>query len=94
MNNNAPNLNNNLDDEMLPEYYFSEGVRGKHYEAYRQRHNGTINKEYGTKVVQNFVLEEGPIILDPDVKAYFPDSESVNHALRTLINLIPKSKKK
>ena len=28
-------------------------------------------------------------MLEPDVKKYFPDSESVNHALRTLIELIP-----
>ncbi|MDJ0597522.1 MAG: hypothetical protein QNJ37_01560 [Crocosphaera sp.] len=94
MNKNDSNLNNNLEDDMLPEYDFSQGVRGKHYQAYRQGHNVTINKEDGTKVVQNFVLEENTIILDPDVKEYFPDSESVNHALRTLINLIPKSKKK
>ncbi|WP_107666778.1 hypothetical protein [Cyanothece sp. BG0011] len=94
MNNNEPNLNNNIEDDMLPEYDFSQGVRGKHYHAYRQGHQVTINKEDGTKVVQNFVLEEGSIILDPDVKEYFPDSESVNNALRTLINLIPKSKKK
>ena len=94
MNNNDPNLNKNLGDDMLPEYDFSQGVRGKHYQAYRKGNRVTINKEDGTKVVQNFVLEEGTIRLDPDVKEYFPDSESVNHALRTLINLIPKSKKK
>ena len=29
------------------------------------------------------------IELDPDVKKYFPDSESVNQALRGLIKLIP-----
>ncbi|EAZ91025.1 hypothetical protein [Crocosphaera chwakensis] len=81
-------------DEMLPEYDFSQGVRGKHYQAYREGHSVTINQEDGTTVVQNFVLEEGTIILDPDVKEYFPDSESVNHALRTLINLIPKSREK
>ena len=94
MNNNDPNLNKNLGDDMLPEYDFSQGVRGKHYQDYRKGHNVIINKEDGTKVVQNFVLEEASIILDPDVKEYFPDSESVNHALRTLINLIPKSNKK
>ncbi len=93
MNNNDQNLNNNLGDDMLPEYDFSQGVRGKHYQDYRKGHNVIINKEDGTKVVQNFILEEASIILDPDVKEYFPDSESVNHALRTLINLIPKSAK-
>jgi hypothetical protein len=29
------------------------------------------------------------ITLDPDVREYFPDSESVNRALRGLIALIP-----
>jgi hypothetical protein len=29
------------------------------------------------------------ILLDPDVRAYFPDSESVNRTLRSLIALIP-----
>jgi hypothetical protein len=32
----------------------------------------------------------GPtVILEPDAAAYFPDSESVNNVLRTLIALIP-----
>ena len=30
------------------------------------------------------------IILEPDVRKYFPDSESVNHALRCLIPLLRK----
>ena len=29
------------------------------------------------------------VILEPDVREYFPDSESVNNALRSLIMLIP-----
>jgi len=34
----------------------------------------------------------GSVVLDPDVRAYFPDEESVNNALRTLIALVhPKS---
>jgi len=39
--------------------------------------------------VQHF----GPMIqLDPDVSVYFPNSESVNKALRTLIALVPNKK--
>ena len=34
--------------------------------------------------------ENDVIILEPDVKKYFPDSESVNKTLRNLIKLIPK----
>jgi hypothetical protein len=29
------------------------------------------------------------VMLDPDVRAYFPDTEAVNTALRGLIALIP-----
>lgn len=81
------------EEEMLPHYDFTGGVRGKHYQAYRQGHTVTIHQEDGTTIVQHFNLEDGAIMLDPDVKAYFPDAESVNHALRTLINLIPEPRR-
>ncbi len=32
---------------------------------------------------------ERMVMLDPDVREYFPDSESVNRTLRSLIKLIP-----
>jgi hypothetical protein len=32
-------------------------------------------------------------MLEPDVQEYFPDSQSVNHALRTLIELIPSKRR-
>jgi len=34
--------------------------------------------------MKHFTLAEGAVMLDPDVKAAFPDSEAVNRALRTL----------
>ena len=77
------------DEDMLPEYDFTGGVRGKHYQAYRQGHRVTIHQDDGTTIVQQFTLEDGAIMLDPDVREYFPDAASVNHALRTLIHLIP-----
>ena len=80
-------------DEMLPEYDFRGGVRGKHYKAYRQGHTVTINKTDGTTEVQHFKLEEGAVMLEPEVQAYFPDSEAVNKALRGLILLLPKNTK-
>ena len=58
---------NSNDDEMRSEYDFSQGVRGKHYQAYRA----------GTNVV----------FLEPDLAAVFPDSASVNQALRLLVKL-------
>jgi hypothetical protein len=33
-------------------------------------------------------LAEGTVLLQPDVREYFPDSESVNAALRSLIALM------
>jgi len=31
-----------LDDELLPEYDFRGGVRGKHFRAYQQGHTGCL----------------------------------------------------
>ena len=54
-------------DETRAEYDFSDGVRGKYYEAYQQSSN--------------------VVVLDPDVAAIFPDSASVNEALRLLARI-------
>jgi hypothetical protein len=80
--------------EMRTEYDFSGGVRGRHAAAYQQGHTVAIHKKDGTTIVQNFKLEEGAVVLAPDVREYFPDAESVNTALRTLIAIAPKSRKK
>ncbi len=45
----------NLDeDDMLPEYDFSKGVRGKHHQAYLQGHSVTIDHQDGTTTTQEF----------------------------------------
>jgi hypothetical protein len=77
--------------EMRAEYDFSGGVRNKHAAAYRQGHSVTIHKKDGSTVVQHFTLEDGAVMIDPDVREYFPDSESVNAALRSLIAIASKS---
>ena len=61
-------LNNETDPDMLDEYDFSEGVRGKY--------------------VDRFAKGSNVIVLDPDVAQVFPDSESVNQALRALAEII------
>lgn len=58
-------------DEMLDEYNFSKGVRGKYATRYAS----------GTNVV----------VLDPDVAQLYPDSASVNRALRAIAEVAPKS---
>lgn len=80
--------------EMRAEYDFSEGARGKHATVYHEGHTVTIHKKDGSTVVQNFKLEEGAVVLAPDVREYFPDAESVNNALRTLIAIAPKARKR
>jgi hypothetical protein len=87
-------INNTLRDEMdemLPEYDFSgqKGVRGKYYRARQKGYIIRIHNEDGTTTTRHI----GPTItLEPDVAEYFPDAESVNNALRTLIALVPEKK--
>lgn len=81
---------------MRAEYDFSAmkgGVRGKYYEAYREGHKVVIHKEDGTDSTQYFKLEEGAVMLEPDVVKYFPTSDAVNKALRSLIEIIPVRKR-
>jgi hypothetical protein len=42
------------EDDMLPEYDFSKGVRGKHHQAYQQGHSVTIHHQDGTTNTQEF----------------------------------------
>lgn len=81
---------------MLPEYDFEDrkGVRGKYYDAYRQGHTVRIHQDGSTVTEQHFTLEEGAIMLERDVREYSPTSESVNRVLRSLITLIPRSRRR
>jgi hypothetical protein len=51
-----------------------------------------IHNADGTSVVKH-IKREKQIVLDPEVREYFPDSNAVNHALRTLIGLFSKERK-
>jgi len=81
-------------EEMQAEYRLSEdkAVRGKYHRAYREGHSVRIHGADGTVTVQHFTLQEGSVMLEPDVRSYFPTSESVNKALRLLIELAPRKK--
>ncbi|MBP0007454.1 MULTISPECIES: hypothetical protein [unclassified Roseofilum] len=64
------NINNEMDDELRPEYDFSQltgGIKGKYVERYRAGNN--------------------LVLLDPDVAKAFPSEESVNEALRLLMEI-------
>jgi hypothetical protein len=62
------------DNDMLEEYDFSKGIRGKYAKRYAE----------GSNVV----------IIDPEISKEFPDSESVNEALKYLMLIIKKHQKK
>ena len=57
--------------QQVPDYDFSDGVRGKYAARFAT----------GTNVV----------VLSPDVAEFFPDSEAVNEALRTLVRVSAKT---
>jgi hypothetical protein len=86
--------NKSPSDDMLPEYDLEgkKGVRGKYAKSLQKGYSVRVLNEDGTVTVQAFVPKENTVLLDPDVKAYFPDSESVNRTLRSLIDLIPEKK--
>ena len=76
-------------EEMRAEYDFSKAERGKFYRPLDKGYTAHVTKNNGT-VVNHYMLAEGTVLLAPDVLEYFPDSESVNEALRSLIQLIDK----
>lgn len=78
---------------MRAEYYLRGGARGKHYKAMQAGYTITIHEADGTTVVKEVMPKEGAVVLEPDVRAYFPNSESVNKTLRCLIPLLPKKLK-
>jgi hypothetical protein len=83
----------NLADDMRPEYDFSGGVRGKYAKAIRE--NGCTIRVYETDstFTEKRVAGENTITLAPDVREYFPTSQAVNRALRTLIALVPEKRR-
>ena len=40
-----------------------------------------------TNMIEQVKMKEGTVQLDPDVRAWFPDSASVNQALRVMVKL-------
>jgi len=56
------------DTDLLEEYDFSKGIRGKYSKRFKS----------GSNVV----------VIDPDVAKYFPDHDSVNSSLRSIVTII------
>lgn len=78
---------------MRAECGFSAGVCGKHYRAMQAGYTVTIHKTDGTTLVKDVVPKANAVLLEPDVHEYFPDSRSVNEALRCLIPLLSKKRR-
>lgn len=79
---------------MREEYDFAGGVRGKHTQMLQSGYTITVHKGDRTRVVKRVQPTEGTVVLEPEVRVYFPDSESVNTALRNLISLIPTKRRR
>lgn len=73
---------------MRPEYDFSKAERGKFHRPLNKGYKTRVTKRDGTIAVNQYTIAEGTVVLAPDVLEYFPDSESVNEALRSLIKLM------
>jgi hypothetical protein len=74
--------------EMRAEYDFTGGVRGKHHRAMQAGYSITVRQEDGTTITKEIVPRQGAVVVEPDLRPYFPDSEAVNRALRCLIPLL------
>ena len=75
---------------MRSEYDFSKGKRGKFNRPLEKGYTVHIHQDDGTTVINHYTLAEGTVLLAPDVREYFSDSDSVNEALRSLIQLTEK----
>lgn len=71
-------------------YDFSKAERGKLYRPLDKGYKVHVHQSDGTVVVNHYTLAEGTVLLAPDVREYFSDSQSVNEALRSLIELMEK----
>jgi len=81
------------DTDMRAQYDFRGGVRGKHYKAMQAGYTIAIHQANGTTIAKDVMPKRGAVVLEPDIQAYFPDSDSVNRTLRCLIPLLPQKRR-
>ena len=75
---------------MRPEYDFHKAERGKFYHPLDNEYKVHVHQDYGTVEVNQYTLADGTVLLAPDVRTYFTDSQTVYEALRSLIHLAEK----
>ena len=80
-------------DEISP-VDFSVGVRGKHSAPYRRGHTIKVRQDDGAITVQKFIPDSDAVVIDRDVRTYFPDADSINNALRAIIGILPNNKQR
>ena len=59
----------------------AERLLDNRYRIYLRHEDGSVS-------VRRYKLEDGAVLLAPDLRAYFPDSEATNRALRGLVEII------
>ena len=89
MNDQSTNSVPHENDDMLAEYDFSTGERGKHHQTFERGFKVFIHKQDGPVEERDCDLPDGTSMLDPDLRDFFPDSHAVNRTLRGLLQLIP-----
>jgi hypothetical protein len=78
--------------DMRPEYDFSTMQAlpcGTHYKDLSKGYTSIVHHPEGSKGITHYRPLEGCVVLDRDVREYFPDADAVNTALRGLIALVP-----
>lgn len=76
-------------DEMRAEYDLSGGVRGKYAQQLKEQgYTIRVHQPEGG-FTERVVPGDQVVVLDADVQAVFPDSESINNALRAIISAMP-----
>jgi hypothetical protein len=58
----------------------------------REGYTTEVTHGDGSKTITHSQLHPDSVVIDRDVRAYFPGSEAINQALRGLIALIPKKR--
>jgi hypothetical protein len=63
-------------------------------EEWEMRSEYDFSDAHPNKYAKKYAEGTNLVIIEPDLIEFFPDSESVNNALRALVSVFPKSKSK
>ena len=79
------------DEKMRAQYNFSSGERPRYDTKYPEGAVITVHRD-GRKASKKRIENKALVVLDADVSKVFPDTRSVNSALRHLIAAVPKKR--